>query len=161
MTTVNSEAIKGAVDELAKAAWRNRLDPKVHMFARKLTDGVVGNRERVVAIADEAARISRQVKEDLGPLLTEALALPTDGAVEDLMLVDADEVCLVVAAAAMSVGIQCRLVGARYGRSWTCWVAYEAEAGSGRWATVDPVKRDHDSEPDETVFSSEAIGQEG
>jgi len=55
-------------------------------------------------------------------------------------VVDADDACLFVIALAVSVGIRCRFVAARFGpHSWTCFVAYETE--DGRWETVDPLRQ--------------------
>lgn len=65
-------------------------------------------------------------------------------------VLDVDDACLFVAALAMSVGIRCRLVGARYGRSWTCFVAYETE--SGPWETIDPLRQQLGQEPDERLL---------
>jgi hypothetical protein len=47
---------------------------------------------------------------------------------------DADDAVLSAAAMCLSVGIPCRIVGARYGQSWTCWLSYQDE---GQWTSLD------------------------
>ena len=47
---------------------------------------------------------------------------------------DADDAVLSAATMCLAVGIPCRIVGARYGQSWTCWLAYQDE---GQWTTLD------------------------
>ena len=65
---------------------------------------------------------------------------------------DADDACLFLAAFAMSVGIPCRIVGARYReRCWTCCVAYEDE--EGRWTGIDPLRQETDQSCDELIFT--------
>ena len=64
---------------------------------------------------------------DRAPLSTDTVVVPFD----------ADDACLFLATLAMSVGIRCRFVAARYGQSWTCWVAYEV---GDHWETVDPLR---------------------
>lgn len=62
---------------------------------------------------------------------------------------DADDACMLLAALATSVGVRCRIVGARYGRAWTCWVAY---AVGDRWDIIDPLCQRPGREPDEVLW---------
>jgi hypothetical protein len=54
---------------------------------------------------------------------------------------DVEDACLFVATLAMSIGIPCRFVMARYGQAWTLFVAYEREGGG--WAIASPLRQEH------------------
>ena len=144
--------IKLTLQALTQFAWRNRLDPKVHMLARKLTDPEASRQKKMEAIVAELHRRSVHIP---SPADVETLAvIPFDAAAGwqkpiEMVPLDADDACAFVAAAAMSVGIRCRLVAVRYGQSWTCWVAYEV---GDHWETVDPLRARPAREPGEIVM---------
>ena len=124
------------LEGLTAAAWRARIDPKVHYFARQLTDRGYDRQEKMRLIIDDLHRrfvyAPDPVNEVIGPV-------SIDGG-----SADADDMCLFVATVAMSVGIPCRFVGAFYlvGRQrgfWTLLLSYESEDGS--WKTVDVLRQ--------------------
>lgn len=129
---------------LAAVVRVERTCPELCELARKLTEppdlelGRGGKMHRLVDELHRRFKYAPEHRETVGPV-----PIAPGGTV------DADDACLFVAALASSVGIQCRFVGARYGRSWTCFVDYRVEDGS--WETIDPL-RQTDREPDERVF---------
>jgi len=139
-------AIDLTLQALTRLAWCGRLDPKVYMLARKLTDREASRQAKMEAIVDHMHR-QFQLGRQPDPVGAEAL---TGGYVDSIakQAFDADDACLYLASAAMSVGIRCRFVGARYGQSWTCWVDYEV---GNHWETIDPLRQRPDREPDERV----------
>jgi hypothetical protein len=135
-------SIETTLRALTNIAWQARLDPRVHRFAVNLTAPEERREGKMRALVDELHR--RFV---LAPDCHRECLLPltlTPGA-----SLDADDACVFVAAAAMSVGIPCRFVGARYGHSWTCWIQYEAGL---LWETIDPLRQKPNREPDEEVL---------
>lgn len=141
-------AIEQTLHQLTEVAWRDRLDPLVYQLARDLTDREARRQEKVAAIVDHLGRF--QVGRTADPARAETVAGAT------LLLtglagtaVDADDACLFVATLAMSVGIRCRFVAARYDQAWTCWVAYEV---GDHWETVDPLRQRPERDPDELVM---------
>jgi hypothetical protein len=131
--------IKMSLEQLARIAEQSRLDPTVHHLARKLTDPEPSRQDKMRALVDELHRqsvIARRYE-------------TTDVALGAMASLDADDACVFVAAAAMSVGIPCRFVGVRYGHSWTCWLRYEAGL---IWETIDPMRQKLDRDPDEQVM---------
>lgn len=146
-----STGIETALRALTAVAWRDRLSPAVYKLARRLTDREASRQQKMEAIVDHLHREFR-VGRPADPIASEAVSSP-----EVLAMglasptLDADDACLFVAALAMSVGIRCRFVGARYGHSWTCWIDYEV---GDHWETVDPLRQRPDREPDERVTGS-------
>lgn len=138
-----SAGIDVVLEEMTAAAERDCEVPIARTLAGFLTDREPGVGDKVRALVDELHRRFRLAPDPAG---REALASPlaTDEPV------DADGACLFVATLAMSVGIRCRFVAARYGQSWTCWLAYED--GEDRWVTVDPLRRRPERGPDEGVL---------
>jgi hypothetical protein len=64
-------------------------------------------------------------------------------------VVDADDAVSMAAAGCMILGIPCRVVGARFGQSWTSWLSYHDEA---TWVDVDVLGgRRPDREPDQRI----------
>jgi hypothetical protein len=133
--------------QLTAVAWRDRLDPRVHALARELTDREASRQAKVGAIVDHLDRfwVGRSAEPTDAEHVTSASALLSGLTARS---VDADDACLFVATLAMSVGVRCRFVAARYGQSWTCWVAYEV---GDCWETVDPLRQRPEREPDERV----------
>jgi hypothetical protein len=133
---------------LTRIAWERRLYLGVSMLAQKVTGPETGRKDKMRALVDELHR--RFV---LAPNPTSEFIRPFDAPFDAGATLDADDACVFVAAAAMSVGIPCRLVGVRYGRSWTCWISYEVDADSS-WETIDPLRQKKlaGREPDEQVI---------
>ena len=95
--------------------------------------------------------------------LDEQMRREIDSVVNPRPSIDADDACVFVAAAAMSVGIPCRFVGVRYGSSWTCWLSFEVDSPptasctkptpEPRWEMIDPLRQKKpDHEPDEQAL---------
>lgn len=128
--------IELTLQALTSIAWQNRLNPATRSLARRLTDPESNRHGKVDAIVDEMHRCY-SIRD---PTTPETL--------RDIVALDADNAALTVASLAMSVGIRCRLVGARYGQSWTCFVAYEV---GDHWETVNPLQQRADRDPDEPI----------
>jgi len=142
-------AIDLTLQALTRLAWRIRLDPKVYLLARRLTDPEASRQAKMEAIVDELHRRPIRTPD---PTPAESFAVNYDRFGVFLHLsrpLDADDACLFVAATAMSVGIRCRIVGARYGNAWTCAVDY---AVGDHWETIDPLRQRPEREPDERVL---------
>lgn len=138
-----------ALRRLTEVAWRDRLNPTVYLLARKLTDSEVTSHAKMEAIVDYMHR-EFQLGRPADPTHSETVsssAVLAMGLAAPVL--DADDTCLFVAVAAMSVGIRCRFVAARYDQSWTCWVAYEV---GDHWETIDPLRQRPEHEPDEQVM---------
>lgn len=133
--------------ELTEVARHSRSSSSVCELAYRLTDREVSRQRKVGAIVDYMHRTYRVGCAD--PLDAEMLATPERLLSGFAGMVDADEACLFVLTLLSSVGIRCRLVGARYGQSWTCWVSYDV---GDRWETVDPLRQRPEREPDERVL---------
>ena len=79
-------------------------------------------------------------------------ALHRSGA-RSVSVIDADDACLFVAAAAHSLGIPCRFVAMRFGeRSWTVRLRYEVD---GRWEEIDCMDQSTVRGPDEEIVGEE------
>ena len=126
--------IEAIIYTLTQRAWVDRADPTVYRWARHLTYPEVGRHDKVRAIV---AEVRRQFRFPAGvdPATAETLSSARH-LLDAGRAVDADDACLLLATAAMSVGIPCRFVAARYRHSWTCWVAYQV---GERWQVVDPL----------------------
>jgi hypothetical protein len=136
-----SDGVEKSLESLAQLAWRERLAPSTYRRARELTNSKISRKDKMEALVDE---LHRQFVLAPDPVKETITVRPPDGA-----SLDADDACLFVAAAAMSVGIPCRFIGVRYGHSWTCWLSYY---DAGRWETIDPLRQKRpDREPDEQV----------
>ncbi len=111
---------------IADRAWSDRLGHAVYKFARMLTDDKPTIRGKAQAIVDAVYK--------------RMIATACD---------DADDIVLAAATLCLAVGIPCRIVGARFGQRWTCWLAYRdlpltgrsgastADSNEGEWVTVD------------------------
>jgi len=143
-------AIEQTLSQLTAVAWRDRMDPLVYQLARDLTDREASRQAKMRAIVDHLGRFQLGLQAD--PARTETITGTTSLLLTGLSgattKVDADDACLFVATLAMSVGIRCRFVAARYDQSWTCWVAYEV---GDHWETVDPLRQRPARDPDEQV----------
>lgn len=154
---MSNYGIEMSLKQLASLAWQSRLDPRICRLALPLTEAKTGRRAKMEALV---AELHRRFVLAPGPTNSEAI----NGQFEDGNTLDADDACVFVAAAAMSVGIPCRIIGARYGQFWTCFVSYEDDPAptascvassprrAPRWETIDPLRQKKpDREPDETV----------
>jgi hypothetical protein len=122
---------------IAARAWHDRTNPDVEYRVRELVGSDVG----------ASAKVDPTTAETLAGL-PEMLA---SGVV--LAPMDADDAVLAAATACSAAGIPVRVVGARYGHCWTCWLAYRDEAG--QWVTVDVLggeRAGERREPDEQVI---------
>ena len=133
---------------LAVCASRASDRSAVVVLANKLTSDSPDRYGKMQAFVDELHRrfeyAPDPLKETIGPVPIEEIG-DTAGST-----IDADDACLFVAALAASVDIPCRLVGARFVRSWTCFVSCQSEDGS--WKRIDPLRQQTDREPDELVM---------
>jgi hypothetical protein len=124
--------IETTLHALAALTWDRRLDPRIHLWARQLTGPHASQHAKMRAIVCEVQKHLRPAD----PAISEAI-----GHVfidfENISVHDADDVCLLLAAAAMSVGIPCQFVAARFGDSWTCWLTYLT---GDRWNLLDPAQ---------------------
>lgn len=131
--------IQKTLEALARIAWGERIDPRVYILAHNATEPATGRQDKMRALVDEL-----------------------HSRFEPGATIDADDACVFVAAAAMSVGIPCRFVGVRYGGSWTCWLSYQVDAPpsascttptpDSRWEMIDPLRQKRpDRVPDEQV----------
>jgi hypothetical protein len=135
------QQLKMMMQQLTLLSWRARLDPRVHTLAREVTDSKVDRQDKIRALVNE---LHRRFVVRTDPSVDEFVTVfPPDGA-----FMDADDACLFVAAAAMSVGIPCRIVAVRYGPVWSCLVQYEAGL---IWETIDPLRQKLGRDPDELV----------
>jgi hypothetical protein len=111
--------IEMSLKQIASRAWSERLTPDVHKTARGLTKDRPIIIDKVKAIVDHIVDWSVKGHNDPrahGPQF------------------DADDAVLVAATMCLAVGIRCRIVGARKGKSWTCWLEYQ---DGDQWVTVD------------------------
>lgn len=133
--------IKMQLRQLTQIAWRDRIDPRVQLSARKLTYSETSRQDKMRALVDE---LHRRFVLAPSPVAQESVTVMDLFDIDKLdermkteinymlssRMIDVDEACVFVASAAMSVGIPCRFVGARYGHSWTCWLSYYVGAES-------------------------------
>ena len=126
MTQTMNAGIGGTLQELTRLAWEGRLDPRVHTLALRVTGTEARRQDKMRALVDDMHR-----------------------RYDSAASLDADDACLFVASAAMSVGIRCRFFALRYGAAWTCRVAYEV---GDHWERIDPLRQHTEREPDETVI---------
>ena len=138
--------IEITLQQLTRTCWKNRLDPAVYRFARRLTDREASRQAKMAALVAELHRTDHHAP---SPVDSETMTVPLDADRLAEVPLEADYACLFVASGAMSVGIRCRLVAARYGQSWTCWVSYEV---GDHWETVDPLRQRPERGPDEQVL---------
>lgn len=150
--------IETYLKQLANIAWQSRLDPRIHYLALQSTGPQTGRLSKMETLVGELHR--RFV---LAPDPAHSESINTQFETGDSL--DVADACIFVAAAAMSVGIPCRIVGARYGQSWTCFVSYEVDPPAGascteplatpRWETIDPLRQKRpDREPDELIVAA-------
>lgn len=122
--------IRLSLQTLAETARRDSSE-QLRRLARDLTDAVPDVPGRVRALVD---------------------ALHKSGA-RSVSVIDADDACLFVAAAAYSLGIPCRFVAMRFGeRSWTVRLRYEVD---GRWEEIDCMDQSTVRGPDEEIVGEE------
>jgi len=128
MADSNVTDIEMILRQIAALAWRDRMDPATYKMTRKLTDKQSVVSAKVKVIVDH---VREHMAHGLG------------------VVFDADDAVLVTATMCLAVGIRCRIVGARRGQSWTCWLAYE---DGGQWVTVDVLEGiGNDRKPDERI----------
>lgn len=134
--------ISGTLYMLATLVRVERSRPELRALAHELTGSEPDRRGKMRLLVDELHRRFKYApnhSETIGPV---PLSFGST--------VDADDACLFVATLATSIGIPCRFIGARYGRSWTCLVSYESS--EDLWETIDPLRQvGTDREPDEQV----------
>ena len=121
-------SLRGVVRQALEASQRDDV--------RRLALEVAGDRPNT-SIASEVASIMDWVTRVVG--------------FDSSRIVDADEAAFAALMLLLVRGVRCRLVGARFGISWTCWLAYLSD--DEEWVTVDPmnVGRVPDRQPDERV----------
>lgn len=120
----------------------DHVPPEIRELAKRLTDPFTNRREDMTAFIDELHRRFQYAADPLDECVGPIPFKPGTR-------IDADDACMFVAALAVSAGIPCRFVGARYGRSWTCFLEYQESHGS--WTMVDPMRQSGIREPDELV----------
>lgn len=146
---IRRTSIEYTLVALTDLARRDRSNPLVYQFARRVTDPHAAVGDKVRAIVDETRRrFTAGVRSPVDEWTWAPSRILSEAS---MPVLDADDVCSLVAALMMSVGIRCCIVGARYGHSWTCWVAYEVV---DHWDTVDPLRQRERAgrEPDEVVW---------
>jgi len=122
---------------IADRAWRDRVQPSVHKLAQQIADPEPTVDRKVVAIV-AAVRTWLQPP---SPIDIEGFA-KSGG--------DADDAVLAAATLCLSVGIPCRIVGARVRNGWTCWLAYLG--GGGNWTTIDVLTGQRPAKADEELI---------
>lgn len=152
-STRSGVGIEMTLQSIANLAWRYHFDPSVCYLAGKLLEGEPTVARKVQAVVNYIHEHG-QSSGDANETFAFSVANPS---------LDADDAVLAAAAICMagsdrptSIGIPCRIVGARFGQSWTCWLAYQ---DGDEWVTIDVVKNGQRPtlEPDEQVI---AIPQE-
>lgn len=100
----------------------------------------------------------RLVPERVDCVIRAIRAMPPSPILAEPPMHDADEAVTGAAAVCLAMGVPCRIVGARYGHSWTCWLGYRDAMGS--WHTVDALtgKNVEVPKPDEQI--TVACGEE-
>lgn len=124
---------------LTRMAHLESIRPELTILAREATRYESSRSGKLRALAELQARFARGTEP---PHIEEVSSMTSS---------DADDVCLFVAAAALSLGIPCRFVAARYGQNWTCQLAYEIEGRWNQWVIVDRVAEWTTQVPDEEV----------
>lgn len=138
--------IEITVQMLARMAWRSRRNPKLYQLARRLTAPWKDRQDKMEALVQELHHRGDPIETDC---LSLVLTMSDEGVPREG--VDADDAAVFVAAAAMSVGIPCRIVGVRYGHAWTCRVDYEV---GDHWESIDPLQQTAGRKPDEEITAS-------
>ncbi len=152
--------IRLSLQILAETARRDSSEP----LARDLTDAVPDIPGKVRALVDALHRSgarSSQAGQDRfvravhgdapGFFLDVGCSDPVH--ISSVSVIDADDACLFVAAAAHSLGIPCRFVAMRFGeRSWTVRLRYEVD---GRWEEIDCMDQSTVRGPDEEIVGEE------
>lgn len=120
--------IRTSLEYIAARAWSDHRRPDVTKFVRELTDVHPSPSDKVAAILKWVVSLK-------------PVADPTHEESPDVMRVlsgevhvDTDDAVLAAATMCLVVGVRCRIVGARYGHGWTCWLSYPD--GEGMWVTV-------------------------
>jgi hypothetical protein len=129
-----------ALRYMAALSWHSSRESE--KIAHDLTQNLSSNRDKVMAIVRglslAASQISPSDQEGFLPGVSQ----------------EADDSVIAAACACKAVGIPCRIVGARYGQAWTCWLAYQDD---GNWHTIDAVTGldapGAMPEPDERIWS--------
>jgi hypothetical protein len=142
---MTNTGIEITLQTIAQCAWRDRLDPTVYKKAKSLTDPHPTVPAKVRAIVD-MIRLTNKVTGDHKITDNETFLLKPP--------LDADDAVQAAATLCLAAGIPCRIVGARYGQSWTCWLAYGYRDGvRWQWDITDvlrgvliPVQRTNDEE---------------
>lgn len=106
---------------MAKLACRNSRGEWTQQHVRELTQVCETVRCKVEVVVDE---------------IVARTAMPRDPSVGELIGHghDADDAVIAAATACRVLGIPCRIVGARYGQGWTCFLSYQ---DGDEWRTVD------------------------
>jgi len=124
-------SIEQQLNALSTLAWNEHTSPRCIKLAWAVTNQDPDPRSRVHSILDE---LNRRFKYRPDPIARETMGpVPWSGG-----YVDVDDACLFLAFLAMAVGIRCRIVGARMGKCWTCFVACELD---GFWECFDPLRQ--------------------
>jgi hypothetical protein len=153
--TLPAPALRGiawSLQVLAQQAWRDRFHPAVERLVHKLTDDQPTVTAKVTAIMGWLYRtVGVGVPDPSGQETWVGLPRLLDGPLHGSL--DVDDAVLAVATACLAVDIPVRVVGARYGHCWTCWLAYLDE--SGQWITVNALTGQRVGEwhkPDEQII---------
>jgi len=120
--------IELSLKQIASRAWRDRTLANVYKTARRLTGKQATVLLKVQAIVDMVRKNARGVDPTVQESFLHVDSILRAGPV------DADDAVLAAATLCLSVGIRCRIVGARRGQSWTCWLEYQ---DGYQWVTVD------------------------
>jgi|HubBroStandDraft_2_1064218.scaffolds.fasta_scaffold35105_7 hypothetical protein len=148
---IPNTSVETSLKWIAARAWHDRAHPAVERWVRALVRSDVGARAKVASVVDWV----RSLCSNVDPTTAETLAgLPEllAGGVA-LVPIDADDAVLIAATVCLTAGVECKVVGARFGHCWTCWLAYQDE--TGQWVTVDAQTGERAGErrvPDEQVI---------
>jgi hypothetical protein len=127
--------IEASLKWIAARAWHDRTHPDVDRLVRELVRSDAEIRTKVVCIVGWVwSRCRDFIPSVVDPTTEMVIGLPELLAGRAVAM-DADDAVLAAATVCSAAGVPVRIVGARYGYAWTCWLAYQDE--TGQWGTVD------------------------
>lgn len=127
---------KHMLDQMAHISWRERLDPKVYHWARKITDPLPTIREKVQALVDVFRANARLHSHPVGD---EFLFSPAQVLFEDRSF-DSDNVTIALGAACMSIGIHVKVIVASYPNG-QMHAYFAVRDEKGEWLKVDATSK--------------------
>jgi len=147
---IPNTSVESSLKWIAARAWHDRAHPAVERWVRDRVRSDAGASTKVARVVDWV----RSLCSNVDPTTAETLAGLPEMLASGVVLapIDADDAVLAAATACSAAGIPVRVVGARYGHCWTCWLAYRDEAG--QWVTVDVLGGERAGEhrlPDEQI----------